>query len=440
MLVLLIGLAGVIENRWIQQNLIRSNVDVAAVFMEGIIAPQVRRLLAEPHLSAARLAEMEAALDRSGINSHIQSVKVWKPDGTIVYATQDDLVGKVFNSPELKAAALGKTVFTFGNRSADNDLPGEEKGDAILEIYLPIHDEAGKVMAVGEFNQDLATSNRSAITTIRGSWLIRLGFLLLGLLMLFMLVRTAHNTIKRQQIGLKRNYVIARRLARQNQALRAVADETRRRSMQANEELLSLIGAEIHDGPIQLLSVAMLNAPRPDPALAAFSKAPLAIDFKAATAEAIDQLRFISSGLILPELKDLSTEDTIRLAVARHERWTGTEVEVEIGTLPKVAQGLKSCIYRIVQECLNNAARYADGKGQRVEAFERDAAVTVSVSDRGPGIRDAADMDGRPRLGILGAKKRIEAAGGSFHIASRPDIGTRITAVLPVETDRSASP
>jgi signal transduction histidine kinase len=108
--------------------------------------------------------------------------------------------------------------------------------------------------------------------------------------------------------------------------------------------------------------------------------------------------------------------------------------------LPKVAQGLKSCIYRIVQECLNNAARYADGKGQRVEAFERDAAVTVSVSDRGPGIRDAADMDGRPRLGILGAKKRIEAAGGSFHIASRPDIGTRITAVLPVETDRSASP
>ena len=69
MLVLLIGLAGVIENRWIQQNLIRSNVDVAAVFMEGIIAPQVRRLLAEPHLSAARLAEMEAALDRSGIDS-----------------------------------------------------------------------------------------------------------------------------------------------------------------------------------------------------------------------------------------------------------------------------------------------------------------------------------------------------------------------------------
>ena len=97
MLVLLIGLAGVIENRWIQQNLIRSNVDVAAVFMEGIIAPQVRRLLAEPHLSAARLAEMEAALDRSGIDSHIQSVKVWKPDGTIVYATQDDLVGKVFD-------------------------------------------------------------------------------------------------------------------------------------------------------------------------------------------------------------------------------------------------------------------------------------------------------------------------------------------------------
>ena len=56
-------------------------------------------------------------------------------------------------------------------------------------------------MAVGEFNQDLAMSNRSAITTIRGSWLIRLGFLLLGLLMLFMLVRTAHNTISGSRSG-----------------------------------------------------------------------------------------------------------------------------------------------------------------------------------------------------------------------------------------------
>ena len=68
-LVLLMGIAGLIQNCWIVQNLIRGNVEVAAVFMEGIIAPHIRRMVSEPHLSAAHLAEMETALDRSGINS-----------------------------------------------------------------------------------------------------------------------------------------------------------------------------------------------------------------------------------------------------------------------------------------------------------------------------------------------------------------------------------
>lgn len=435
------GVAGLIQNRWILQNLIRGNVEVAAVFMEGIIAPHVRRLLAEPQLSAARIAELKASLARSGINAHVQSVKIWRPDGTILYATDEALIGKVFDSSELRAARHGKTVFALGDHDNDENLLDSRLGDEILEIYLPIHDGNGKVVAVGEFYQDLALSNRTAITTIRGSWLIRLLFLLLGGLVLFVLVRAAHNTIIRQQVELKRNYVIARRLARQNQALRASADDTRRKSLQANEELLSLIGAEIHDGPIQLLSVAMLNAPEPPAPASAQGAATdrLALGFAAATSEAIAQLRLISSGLVLPEIEELSAEDAIRLAIARHERMTGTEVAFEIGELPPVAQGLKSCIYRIVQECLNNAARYADGKGQRVEVFHAGSLITVSISDRGPGISAEADSDGRPRLGILGARNRVEAFGGTLEVHSEPGVGTRITAVLPVESDPSGS-
>ena len=78
-LVLLMGLAGLIQNRWILQNLISGNVQVAAVFMEGIVAPHVRRLVAEPHMSATRLAELDEALDRSGIETHVQSVKIGAP-------------------------------------------------------------------------------------------------------------------------------------------------------------------------------------------------------------------------------------------------------------------------------------------------------------------------------------------------------------------------
>ena len=177
------------------------------------------------------------------------------------------------------------------------------------------------------------------------------------------------------------------------------------------------------------------SRPRPPSAQSAAPEHRLALGFAAATSEAISQLRLISSGLVLPEIEELSAEDAIRLAVARHERMTGTEVAFEIGELPPIAQGLKSCIYRIVQECLNNAARYADGKGQRVEVFHAGSLITVSISDRGPGISAEADSDGRPRLGILGARNRVEAFGGTLEVHSEPGVGTRITAVLPVESD-----
>ena len=364
-------------------------------------------------------------------------MKIWRPDGTILYATQHALIGRKFESSELTEAARGRTVFAYEDHDEPEDLLNCRKGDQILEIYLPIHDSDGKVIAVGEFYQNLAVSNRAALTTIQGSWLIRLLFLVLGLLVLFVLVRAAHNTIIRQQIILKRNYVVARRLARQNLALRATADETRLRSMKANEELLSIIGAELHDGPIQLLSAAMLNPPEPPPTAGPAGTRP-AMDWTTATSDAISQLRIISSGLILPEIEELSAEEAVRLAIVRHERMTGTEVESVIGELPPVAQGLKAAIYRIVQECLNNATRYAGGKGQRVEVDRRGEMLRVEISDRGPGMNSPQD-DGRPRLGILGARNRVEAFGGRLDIESTPGKGTRVVAVLPIEDDEAIS-
>ena len=337
----------------------------------------------------------------------------------------------------MRAAARGQTVFAYGDHDEEENLFDGVPGDEILEIYLPIHDESGHVVAVGEFYQDLALSNCAAITTIQGSWLIRVLFLLIGILVLFVLVRAAHRTIIRQQTALTRNIILARRLARQNQALRRTADDTRRRSIKANEELLSLIGAEIHDGPIQLLSVAMLNAPDAEVTAARSPGAGgrPALNFSAATAEAIAELRIISSGLVLPEIGELSAEDAVRLAIARHERMTGTTVEFDIAALPPIAQGLKACLYRIVQECLNNAARYADGVGQRVDLTRKGTLISLEISDRGPGIGPASDRDERPRLGILGARNRVEAYGGSLEIRSEPGVGTKVIAILPIEDE-----
>jgi signal transduction histidine kinase len=279
--------------------------------------------------------------------------------------------------------------------------------------------------------------------TIGGSWLIRLVFVVIAILVLFVLVRAAHDTINRQQADLRENFRKARKLARQNQALRNAADKARHTALRANEELLSMIGAEIHDGPIQLLSLAMLNSP--DNAAATDGNVSpgrkrrdngQAITGPGATAEAIAQLRTIAGGLLLPELGELSARETIELAIARHKRATGTLVKADIADLPNgLSPPLRACIYRIVQECLANAVRHANGEGQKVEAFCSGAVLTLIVSDEGAGMADHSAADDRPRLGIVGLKNRVDAFGGQLEIHSRAGAGTKVIAVLPIETN-----
>ncbi len=87
--------------------------------------------------------------------------------------------------------AMTMTVKTWWAESILADL---------LEIfYMPIRALDGSVIAVGEFYHNLEVNNRSIMTTIHGSWLIQLVFVVIGILILFVLVRAAHDTINWQQ-------------------------------------------------------------------------------------------------------------------------------------------------------------------------------------------------------------------------------------------------
>ena len=55
----------------------------------------------------------------------------------------------------------------------------------------------------------------------------------------------------------------AKRLAVQNDRLRRVANDARLQAADSNEELLARIGQDLHDGPIQLVSLLMLKVTDP---------------------------------------------------------------------------------------------------------------------------------------------------------------------------------
>ena len=132
-------------------------------------------------------------------------------------------------------------------------------------------------------------------------------------------------------------------------------------------------------------------------------------------------LRNIATGLVLPQLDGLATEETLQLAINQHEKRTGTMVTCRIEDLPPCPSPLRVCLYRIVQEALNNAYHYANGNGQCVAASADRGWISVVVSDSGSGALEPQRMPRREiGLGLTdcaGASKPIK--GHSSGVAHR---------------------
>jgi signal transduction histidine kinase len=138
---------------------------------------------------------------------------------------------------------------------------------------------------------------------------------------------------------------------------------------------------------------------------------------------------------VLPQLEELTASEILQLAVRNHEDMTATNVDCEIGDLPDdLAPPLAVCLYRIVQEGLNNAFHHGQAAGQRVEVWADTQSIVITVSDSGPGfaIRDPGNVRSRTGLGIAGLRNRVEALHGTFELISQPGIGTQIRAKLPI--------
>ena len=103
-----------------------------------------------------------------------------------------------------------------------------------------------------------------------------------------------------------------------------------------------------------------------------------------------------------------------------------------IGKLPANMSSLhKVCIYRFVQEGLNNAYRHAGGIGQTVHVASDGRELTVEVADKGPGFSPAKSSGG-DRLGLAGLRDRVESLGGKFSLEAQLGSGTRLRASFQV--------
>ena len=168
---------------------------------------------------------------------------------------------------------------------------------------------------------------------------------------------------------------------------------------------------------------------------AAGAKAAPAVDEVArAVKDSIAEIRTISRGVSLPDIDRRSLPDLVQGLADAHKARTGVSVGVDcfVDTGIDLPEAAKICIYRFVQEGLNNGWRHAEGRGQSVKLRLKGDDLTLSVSDRGPGFVSPPPGPGADgtTLGLAGLADRVESLGGQFVARNRDGGGAELTMTL----------
>ena len=204
------------------------------------------------------------------------------------------------------------------------------------------------------------------------------------------------------------------------------AQETERRSL----------SRELHDEVGQALGLLLMDVGRLSNQLGADARGQEMVQrIKTVAERTVQTVRNMALLLRPSMLDDLGLVSALEWYAREVSRSSETEVEVKADNVSEtLPDPLMVCIYRVVQEAVNNAQRHAHAKNVIVELKETDTSLQVLIKDDGSGF-DGKRTRG---IGLLGMEERVKRLGGTITIESQPGAGTTIRAELPLHVAKSS--
>jgi len=201
------------------------------------------------------------------------------------------------------------------------------------------------------------------------------------------------------------------------------------RLVDAQEAERRALSRELHDEVGQSLGALLMDVSRLKSRLSQNENLQDELDHMRSVAEkTVATVRNMSLLLRPSMLDDLGLVPAVEWQGREISRRSQLEVDVQASDIPDdLPDDYKICIYRVVQEALNNAARHASAHHARVELRRSQRLIEVSISDDGSGF-DAERVRG---MGLLGMEERVRRLGGTLLIESKLGQGTKVRVQLP---------
>jgi two-component system NarL family sensor kinase len=357
------------------------------------------------------------ALIRTGIlNTEVVRVKLWNPQGLVLYSDERRLVGQRFELDDEARDALTTPHTEAGItdlRRPENAL--ESAPGKLLEVYRPVWTPGGKpLLFEAYFRYDLVSQRSDELW--RGFSGVMLSSLAAVLVLLAPLL-----------------WLFYRR-ARSAQAHREVL---MRRTLDASTEERRRIAATLHDGVVQQLAGAAFlvggeverATAQGDPA-----RAGRLAEAAATVRDSVAGMRSLLVDIYPPSL----AAGGLAAALADLVRTqSGSAAEIHLSADPVAAAALdaerQQAVFRVAQECLRNAVRHSGAANIWIGLSRQPDGVRLEVADDGRGL--PADRAGQAAAeGHFGLRLIADVAvgvGARLAMASDPTAGTRFRMEVP---------
>lgn len=421
----------------IRLNMINEAAAATALYMDSFISPNIQELGGGGSLTPGHFENLNTLLETTDLGRQIVTIKIWGMDNSIIFSNTASLVGRTFPAAEdMEEARNGKIVASITDLQDDENVEERKLYSRLLEIYIPIRlNGTHEVIAVAEFYRGIENLEAQIQAAQRESWLVVSAIMTAIYLVLIGFVQSINQTIARQETGLRNQVWRLTELLTQNEELDKKMRRAAVNTTALNERFLRRTSAELHDGPVQQVSLALLRLDRVN----AQNETCRVVneDFECndhlptvqtSLQTALQEMRSIASNLGLPSLEKPSLDEVIHRVARSHERQTRTKVTVNTRNLPAdAALPVKITVYRLLQEALSNAYIHGGGMDQWVRAACENELLQIEISDKGPGF-DVSLISEDEHLGLAGMRERVESLGGIFEIQSVPGEGTIVNA------------
>jgi signal transduction histidine kinase len=198
------------------------------------------------------------------------------------------------------------------------------------------------------------------------------------------------------------------------------------RLLQAQEEERARVARELHDDVGQQIALVVADLQAASDLGERFARA--ALSRAHALAKSVHDLSHRLHPVKLRLLGLPAALNSLQHELAR----PGVTIAFTHENVPNpLAQDVTLCVYRVVQEAVQNALKHSGAREILIHLQGSAAGLTVSVVDDGAGFDVSTRMG--TGLGLVSMNERLDAVGGSLKIYSAAGEGTRLKIKVPIE-------